>query len=69
MGINGTCFICHGHSSSKAIVSAVRAASEYVRKDINRLLIEVLRDSHDLKRLGSDSISRTWTQIREKVMH
>jgi glycerol-3-phosphate acyltransferase PlsX len=69
LGINGTCFICHGHSSSKAIVSAVRAASEYVRKDINRLLIEALRDSHDLKRLGGDTASRIWTQIREKVMH
>ena len=69
LGINGTCFICHGHSSPKAIVSAVRAASEYVRNDINRLLIDALRDSHDLKRLGGDTASRIWTQIREKVMH
>ena len=69
LGINGTCFICHGHSSPKAIASAIRAASEYVRRDINRLLIDALRESHDLKRLGGDTSSRIWTQFKEKVMH
>lgn len=58
LGINGTCFICHGHSSPKAIKSAVRAACEYVRRDINRLLIEALRDSQDLKRFGTETASR-----------
>jgi glycerol-3-phosphate acyltransferase PlsX len=69
LGINGTCFICHGHSSPKAVTSAIRAASEYVRKDINRLLIDALRNNQDLKRLGGDNGSRIWTQLREKVMH
>lgn len=69
LGINGTCFICHGHSSSKAIVSAVKAAAEYVRTDINRLLIDALRDSQDLRRLGGDTASRIWTQLKEKVIH
>lgn len=69
LGINGTCFICHGHSSPKAVTNAVRAAYEYVRKDINRLLIHALRDSLDLKQLGGESVSRIWTQLKEKVMH
>jgi len=70
LGINGTCFICHGHSSPKAITSAIRAASEYVRNDINRLLIDALRESQDLKRLGGgDTASRIWAQLKEKVMH
>ena len=69
LGINGTCFICHGHSSPKAIKNAIMAASDYVRKDINRLLSDALRDSHDLKRLGGDTASRILTQFREKVIH
>jgi glycerol-3-phosphate acyltransferase PlsX len=69
LGINGTCFICHGHSSPKAIKSAIRAASEYVRKDINRLLSEALRDSQDLKRFGMETNSRAWSQHTKKAIH
>jgi glycerol-3-phosphate acyltransferase PlsX len=57
LGINGTCFICHGHSSSKAIKNAIRAACGYVRGDINRLLTDALRESQDLKRFGGDNDS------------
>jgi len=69
LGINGTCFICHGHSSPKAVKNAVGAACEYVRNDINHLVIEVLRQSQDLKRLGGDTGSRIWTQLKEKMMY
>ena len=69
LGINGACFICHGHSSPKAIKNAVGAASEYVRGDINNLVINALRESHDLKRLGGDTGSRLWTQLKEKMIH
>jgi len=69
LGINGTCFICHGHSSPKAIKNAIRAACEYVRRDINRLLIDALRESQDLKRLGGNTASPTWTQPKEKAMY
>jgi glycerol-3-phosphate acyltransferase PlsX len=60
LGINGTCFICHGHSSPKAIKNAIWAASEYVRSDINRLLIDALRESQDLKRFDMETASRIW---------
>jgi len=69
LGINGTCFICHGHSSPKAVKNAVGAACEYVRSDINHLVIEALRQSQDLKRLGGDTGSRIWTQLKGKMMH
>jgi len=69
LGINGTCFICHGHSSAKAIKNAIRAASEYVRSDINRLLIDALRESQDLKRFGTETASRLWAEPKGKVMN
>lgn len=69
LGINGTCFICHGHSSPKAIKNAIRAASEYVRRDINHLLIEALRDSQDLKKFGEGATSKIWERIKEKMIH
>jgi len=69
LGINGTCFICHGHSSPKAIKNAIRAASEYVRSDINRLLLDALRESQDLKRFGTETASRLWAEPKGKVMN
>ena len=69
MGINGTCFVCHGHSSPKAIKNAIRAAGEYVRGDLNRLLIEALRDNQELKMSGGGASSKLWEQIKEKVVH
>jgi glycerol-3-phosphate acyltransferase PlsX len=68
LGINGTCFICHGRSSPKAIKNAVRAAREYVLRDINRLLTEALRESQDLKRFGMETNSRVLSQFKEKVV-
>lgn len=69
LGINGTCFVCHGHSSPKAIKNAIRAAGEYVRGDLNRLLIEALRDNQELKMSGGGASSKLWEQIKEKVVH
>jgi glycerol-3-phosphate acyltransferase PlsX len=52
LGINGVCFICHGHSSPRAIAQAIRAASEYVLKDVNASLIKALEENEELKRMG-----------------
>jgi glycerol-3-phosphate acyltransferase PlsX len=35
LGINGAAIICHGHSSPRAIQSAVRVAGEFVRNQVN----------------------------------
>jgi len=69
LGINGVCFICHGHSSAKAIKNAIRAASEYVLRDINRLLVDALQESQELKRVSGRSASKIWEQIKEKMAH
>jgi glycerol-3-phosphate acyltransferase PlsX len=66
LGINGICFICHGHSSPKAIKNAIGAASEYARNNINRLLIKALRESQDLKRFGTETDSRALPKTKEK---
>jgi glycerol-3-phosphate acyltransferase PlsX len=52
LGVNGVCFICHGHSSPRAIAQAIRAASEYVLKDVNTSLIKALEENEELKRMG-----------------
>lgn len=69
LGVNGACFICHGHSSSKAIKNAVRVACEYVRRDINRLVTEAMGESHDLKRFRMERASRMWSQFKKRVRH
>jgi glycerol-3-phosphate acyltransferase PlsX len=69
LGVNGACFICHGHSSSKAIKSAVKAACDYVRRDINRLVYEAMRESQDLKRFSMEKASRMWSQFKKRVRY
>jgi phosphate acyltransferase len=69
LGINGTCFICHGHSSPKAIKNAVWAAAEYVRNGINRLLIDALRESQDLKRFDMEATSRQGAQPKKTLIN
>jgi len=40
LGINGTCIICHGSSSAKAIKNGIRVAGEEVSKNVNQHIIE-----------------------------
>lgn len=40
LGINGTCIICHGSSTTKAIKNAIRVAGEEVVKNVNQHIIE-----------------------------
>lgn len=42
LGLNGTCVICHGSSRAKAIMNAIRVASEQVSLKINEHIVEVL---------------------------
>lgn len=43
LGINGACIIAHGSSCPKAIKNAVRVASEYVERGINRQIERKLK--------------------------
>lgn len=39
LGVDGTCYICHGASSSKAIYHAIKAASTFVSHEVNRSIV------------------------------
>ncbi len=43
LGINGTCIISHGRSSSKAIKNAIKVASEFSRKRVYDVIAEEIR--------------------------
>lgn len=40
LGINGTCIICHGGSSAKAIKNAINMAAEFIEQDVNKHIEE-----------------------------
>ncbi|NQT75444.1 MAG: phosphate acyltransferase PlsX [Candidatus Omnitrophica bacterium] len=40
LGIDGTCIICHGSSSAKAIKNGIRVAGEEVIKNVNQHIVE-----------------------------
>ncbi len=40
LGINGTCIISHGRSSSRAIRNALRVAVEFSRKNVHETISE-----------------------------
>lgn len=42
LGVDGRCIISHGSSSPKAIKNAIRVASEFVNKDVNKHIVEEL---------------------------
>jgi len=66
LGLSKACFICHGRSSSKAMKNAVKAAFNYVRKDINQLLMDALGESQELKKTRGSAAVKIWEQIRDK---
>jgi glycerol-3-phosphate acyltransferase PlsX len=48
LGINGVGIICHGKSSSHAIKNAILEASEMVKRNINREILESLAASNNV---------------------
>lgn len=42
LGVDGRCIISHGSSSAKAIKNAIRTASEFVKQDVNKHIVEEL---------------------------
>ncbi|MCG8407165.1 MAG: phosphate acyltransferase PlsX [Phycisphaerales bacterium] len=44
LGVDGTCIICHGSSDHRAIKNAVRIATEFIRSDLNQLMMERLTE-------------------------
>ncbi len=42
LGVDGRCIICHGSSTPKAIKNALRVATEFVSKEVNKHIVEKL---------------------------
>ncbi len=63
LGVNGVCFICHGHSSPQAIAQAIRAAADYVLKDVNGSMEKALEANQELKRWGAGGF-KFWERLK-----
>ncbi|MFQ5430213.1 MAG: phosphate acyltransferase PlsX [Phycisphaerae bacterium] len=44
LGVDGTCVICHGSSDRRAIKNAVRIAAQFIRGDLNNLILKRLTE-------------------------
>jgi glycerol-3-phosphate acyltransferase PlsX len=42
LGVDGVCIICHGASDARAIKNAIRRAGDYVKKGLNRRIVDSL---------------------------
>jgi glycerol-3-phosphate acyltransferase PlsX len=49
LGINGTCIICHGRSSTRALKNAIKVASEMARQRVHENIATALNASHPNK--------------------
>lgn len=68
VGINGTCVICHGNSSAKAITNAVVLANNLAESQFNRFLMEGMAKNQELLKLGQRQVMRFLDQLKEKII-
>ncbi|VAV85175.1 Phosphate:acyl-ACP acyltransferase PlsX (EC 2.3.1.n2) [hydrothermal vent metagenome] len=54
LGIDGTCMISHGSSSSKAIKNAIIKASEFVKEGVNDHLTEELAENIEVGKIAME---------------
>ena len=52
LGVNGNCVICHGSSGGKAIMNAIRLASNLSKNKLNEHLTQELQEKQEFLRLG-----------------
>ena len=69
LGINGTCVICHGNSSAKAITNAIVLAKNLGESQFNRFLMEGLVKNQELLKLSQRQVMRFLDQLKEKIIH
>ncbi len=62
LGVNGNCVICHGSSNGKAIMNAIRLASDLAENKLNEHLTQELMEKQELLRLGQ----RRQEKIKDK---
>lgn len=44
LGVDGVCIICHGSSNARTIQNAVRVAVDYIRSDLNSVIVRRLTE-------------------------
>jgi glycerol-3-phosphate acyltransferase PlsX len=69
VGVNGTCIICHGNSSPKAITNAIVLAKNTTESQYNRFLAEGLAKNQEILKLGQRQVRRFLDQLKEKIIH
>ncbi|MBF0520812.1 MAG: phosphate--acyl-ACP acyltransferase, partial [Nitrospirae bacterium] len=53
LGINGTCVICHGRSSSKAIRNALKLTHQLAMQNINQIIADDIASQNMLRSEGT----------------
>jgi len=64
LGVDGNCVICHGASSAKAIMNAIRLASNLAKHKLNEHLIQEIVEKQELLRLGQKRPEKTGETIK-----
>jgi glycerol-3-phosphate acyltransferase PlsX len=56
LGIQGTAMICHGSSSTRAIMNAIKMAHDYEEREVNKALTGYLDQLHDSRAHASAAL-------------
>lgn len=67
LGLEGVAIIAHGGSDARAIKNAIRVAKEAVSQEVNRRIIEGLKDLGVTEMKEEGFPRRLWRQIRTKI--
>ena len=68
VGINGTCIICHGNSSPKAITNAIVLAQDLTDSQFNSFLRDGLAKHEELLKMSQRQVRRFLGQLKEKII-
>ena len=68
LGINGTCVICHGDSSAKAITNAIVLANNLAESQFNLFLRDGLAKNQELFKLGQRQVMRFIDQLKDRII-
>ena len=69
VGVNGTCIICHGNASPKAITNAIVLAKDLTESQYNRFLMEELAKSEESLRLSQRQVRRFLGHLKDRIIH
>lgn len=69
LGLEGVAIIAHGGSDARAIKNAIRVAKETVAQEVNRRIIEGLKELGVTEMKEEKFPRRLWRQIKTKIEH